>query len=148
MEVLGPVPVRVLAERLGREPEALYYHVRKLVAAGLVYEVGQRLVGRRSEAVFALVAQSLQVDTETRTPRFLEMVGRSASALLRVTERAYLAALGDPRAFAAGGGATWRSADTTSGSAPGRSWSSTGGSMTWPTSSPSMTTPGRTASTT
>ncbi len=102
MELLGPVPVRVLAEHLGREPEALYYHIRKLVAAGLVYEAGRRSVGQRSEAVFSLIARDIRVDTESRAPKFLEMVARSASALLRLTERAYLAAVRDPIAVRGG----------------------------------------------
>lgn len=96
MERLGPCAARELAARLGREPESLYYHLRKLVAVGLVREAGKRPVGRRSEAVFTLVARDIAVDPKSRSARFLEMVARSASALLRLTERSYVAALEDP----------------------------------------------------
>ena len=96
MERLGPCGARELAEHLGREPEALYYHLRKLGSVGLVREAGQRPSGRRSEAVFALPADDISVDPEGRGPRFLEMVARSAGAILRLAERSYRAALRNP----------------------------------------------------
>ena len=43
MEMLGECSVNELAERMGRVPETLYYHLRQLKKVGIVEQVGSRV---------------------------------------------------------------------------------------------------------
>jgi DNA-binding transcriptional ArsR family regulator len=61
LEALGKVSVRDLADHLGRGPESLYFHIRKLVECGLVEDVGERPAGRRMEWLYRLVASRLRI---------------------------------------------------------------------------------------
>ncbi len=47
---------------LGRPPDALYYHLRILLRAGLVENAGNRKTGRRQEALFRALACDLRID--------------------------------------------------------------------------------------
>lgn len=48
----GPCSVSELAERMGRSPASLYYHVHRLAGSGLVEELGQRSAATRPETVY------------------------------------------------------------------------------------------------
>jgi len=78
---------------MGRSPESLYYHVKALVAVGIVVEDDTRRVGRRTETVYRLSAPRIRIDAGKRTRRYTEAMARACSSLLRVAERHYRSAL-------------------------------------------------------
>jgi predicted transcriptional regulator len=59
---MGTVSIAEMAATLGRPPDALYYHMRILLRAGLVEEVGSRPTDRRPEKLFRAVARDLRID--------------------------------------------------------------------------------------
>ncbi|MCZ6837096.1 MAG: helix-turn-helix domain-containing protein [Planctomycetota bacterium] len=87
MDAIGPCSVRELAERMGREPEALYYHLRNMLKSGLVIETGRRPAGRRYEAIYDVVGRPFRVDPTITRPGFLDGLYRSAAARLRLADR-------------------------------------------------------------
>lgn len=66
-EILGyfasgrPLSVREVAERMGRPPSAIHYHVRLLAQSGLLVKSGERRDGRRREAEYSMVAEAIAV---------------------------------------------------------------------------------------
>jgi DNA-binding transcriptional ArsR family regulator len=102
LQAIGPCSIAALAELLGRAPDSLYYHVRKLEKAGLVVARGTRDTGRRAEALYDVPGR-LVLDHVPRTKRergaLLDVVGSA----LRIGERDYRAALESGRAETARG---------------------------------------------
>jgi predicted transcriptional regulator len=92
LSVHGPSSVGELAERLGRAPESLYYHIRALSRVGLVLLDHKRKAARRSEAVYRLVAPRLVVESKQRSAKYAEALADTCATLLRQTERSYRAA--------------------------------------------------------
>lgn len=90
---LGQASVRQLADQMDTRPEGLHYHVRQLVAVGLVDRVGKRRVSRRMESVYALPGKDLKIDLDGRRPAYRSEVGRVYSAALRLADRTMLRAL-------------------------------------------------------
>ena len=61
----GPMPVAELAQVMGRPADGLYHHLKKLLAIGIVREVGTQQTGRQIERVFDIAANRLQVAEDT-----------------------------------------------------------------------------------
>lgn len=97
VQALGPCSIAELAELLGRAPDSLYYHVRKLERAGLIVSRGARGAGVRAEALYDTPGQ-LVLDFEPGTPREKRSLARLVAALLRIAERDLRAALDAGRA--------------------------------------------------
>jgi len=93
LSVHGPSSVRQIADRLDRLPESLYYHLRPLVEVGIVVLKEKRKVRRRTEAVYQLAARRLVIDPRQRSDAYIEALARTCSALLRLAERNYQAAV-------------------------------------------------------
>lgn len=93
LESLGTVSVRELAEHLGRRPGSLYFHLEKLVDAGLVLETGTRPAGRRSERLFRLVAPTLRIAGDPERPAFRAALASTCRSVTRAAERDYTRAL-------------------------------------------------------
>ena len=93
MEMLGACSVNELAARMGRVPETLYYHVRRLEKVGILEQVGSRVVSNREEAIYQLKGKRLRVDPSRTTPRFLKARAKGCGALLRFALRAFERAL-------------------------------------------------------
>ncbi len=93
MELLEICSINELAERMDREPETLYYHVRLLERVGIVVRAGSRAAGARKEALYRLMGRRLQIDPRQRSPRFLRAMARSCGALLRYAERTFVKSL-------------------------------------------------------
>ena len=93
MEMLGECSVNELAERMGRVPETLYYHIRRLEKAGIVEQVDHRIVTNREEAIYQLKAKSLKVDPTKSSPRFLKAMTKGCGSLLRFAQRSFVRAL-------------------------------------------------------
>ena len=93
MEMLGACSVNELAERMGRVPETLYYHVRRLEKVGIVEQVGRSVGTGREEAIYQLKAKRLRVDPSQTSPRFLKAMAKGCGSLLRFAQRSFERAL-------------------------------------------------------
>jgi DNA-binding Lrp family transcriptional regulator len=93
LEAAGPSAISELAERLGRAPDSLYFHVRELVRVGLVVEVERRKVGRHVFVVYDLVGRPLRIDRSKAKRADLQSV---VAGILRLATRDYQRGLADP----------------------------------------------------
>ena len=93
LEAAGPSAISELAERLGRAPDSLYFHVRELVRVGLVIEVERRKVGRHVFVVYDLVGRPLRIDRSKAKRADLQSV---VAGILRLATRDYQRGLADP----------------------------------------------------
>jgi predicted ArsR family transcriptional regulator len=89
----GTCTVREIADDLGREPAALYYHVHALVDAGIAKEKGKLDAGARPETVYSLVAERIMIDRREKSKAFLSALGDLQRATLRAAERELAASL-------------------------------------------------------
>ena len=87
----GPCSVREMAGFMGRRPDSLYYHVRKLSAAGLLVDCGIRGSGRRAEAVYDLPARPLRLAYAPSNPENVTAVSRVVASMLRSANRDFRA---------------------------------------------------------
>lgn len=83
----GPCSIAVLAEQMDRRADGLYHHVRKLIAAGLVTEVGFQKSGRQVEAIYDSVADHFQFDVDFQSGRNVDRILQLMRATLRRSER-------------------------------------------------------------
>ncbi|MFZ4575633.1 MAG: helix-turn-helix domain-containing protein [Phycisphaerales bacterium] len=94
LEAAGPGSVARLAELTGRPADGLYFHLRRLVAAGLVRERGQKREGRHKATVYELTAAPLCL-VYTDQPRVRSQNGRIVAAAVRMSLREFGAACAD-----------------------------------------------------
>ncbi len=99
LETGGPCSISELARHLGRAADALYFHVRHLVKAGLVVESERRQVGRHAFATYDVVARPLQVDRAGAKPADLH---RIAGGVLRLALRDFGRGFDDPATVSSG----------------------------------------------
>lgn len=101
LQALGSASVAELAAHLDRAADALYYHVRALLKAGLLVQLPEpRVRGRHREVVYALPEpdKALKLVYRDRAGNaasnaaLCELVG----AMLRSSQREFEAAIGDP----------------------------------------------------
>lgn len=83
----GPCSIAVLAEQMDRRADGLYHHIRKLIAAGLVTEVGFQKSGRQVEAIYDAAADHFQFDVDFETGRNVDRILQLMKATLRRSER-------------------------------------------------------------
>ena len=105
LEILGqftgpkPLAVRDLAERMGRTPHSIYYHVHLMTRIGLLREVGRREGGGRSEALYQPARDEVSLDAAD--PEAGLAIRRTMATAFRMAERDLEAALesapDDPR---------------------------------------------------
>ena len=93
LEALGVASARELAARLGRSPQSLYFHLEKLVAAGLVEVAGERPVGRRVEKLYRPVAARLRVAGDLGDPAYRDALAETCRSVSRAARRDYCRAL-------------------------------------------------------
>ena len=87
-QFIGPAPlsVRDLAERMGRTPHSIYYHVHLLARVGLLREVEPRVGGAgRNEAVYQPVQETIRVDSAE--PGAEDTIRRTMAAAFRMAQR-------------------------------------------------------------
>jgi predicted ArsR family transcriptional regulator len=91
LEILGqftgptPLSVRDLAERMGRTPHSIYYHVHLLARVGLLREVRPRAGGAgRSEALYQPTQDTITLDAE---PGAEDSMRRTMAAAFRMALR-------------------------------------------------------------
>ena len=87
VRAMGTCSARELAPELGTSPDSLYYHLRKLVAGGLLVSEGKRSATRRHEEVFRTPGDSMRAVYDLEDARFSEALHRAVGALLRMAHR-------------------------------------------------------------
>lgn len=85
----GPCGVAEIADGLGRPVKSLYYHVREMLRAGLIREVGSRGEGRDRETLFDAAAERYHLRQNTRDAGYRRQEIRSVLAMLRLASREY-----------------------------------------------------------
>lgn len=83
VQAAGPCSVRELGALMGRRPDSLYYHVRKLSSAGLLVDCGIRGVGRRAGTMYDVPARPLRLAYEPSDPENVGAVSRVVASMLR-----------------------------------------------------------------
>lgn len=66
---IGPCSIAELARAMNAAADGLYHHVRRLLAAELIRDVGERHTGRRRERVYDLAGERLRFDVDIATGR-------------------------------------------------------------------------------
>jgi len=84
---LGTVSVGELATALGRPADALYFHLRALVRAGLVRRAGHRSRPRGKEALYRTVAPELSLQYDPHKASNRKAVSAIVSSMLRLAIR-------------------------------------------------------------
>ncbi len=109
MEMIGTCSIAEIARHMGRKPDSLYHHVRRLQEVGLVLQDGFRKVGRQTEALFRLRAAAILVGFDATSPANRAHFGKVAATLLRMVQREFVAAVeaGDGLAMRGEGKNLW-----------------------------------------
>ena len=81
---MGTVTVAELAATLGRPADALYYHLRVLVRAGLVVPVGSNTKLGRHKARFRTVAPELRLRYSAADPGKVRSISAIVGSMLRL----------------------------------------------------------------
>lgn len=102
--LFGPCSVTDVARHMERAPDSLYYHVRKLVEVGLLVRSGDRAGTHRSEALYRLPADELEIPREADSADVRRTRRRTIDAFLRLAGRELDAALMDEDAEDEGAG--------------------------------------------
>lgn len=83
MLTTGPCAIRELASLMDRPADGLYHHMRRLVEAGIVTEVGTRKAGTQIEAIYQTVGKDITVDGNIGRKRTRERRLRLLRTLLQ-----------------------------------------------------------------
>jgi DNA-binding transcriptional ArsR family regulator len=95
LEAMGrPVLVAELAAQLGRPADGLYYHLRQLAKGGLIEE--EPAADGRRYRLRARSGSRLSLRYRPGATANARAVGRVAASVLRVAERDFRRAIGDP----------------------------------------------------
>ncbi|MEL6108995.1 MAG: helix-turn-helix domain-containing protein [Planctomycetota bacterium] len=70
----GPCSIAELASHVGANADSLYHHIRKMVNVGLVVETGLRRAARRPEAVYDVVAERFEFDTDVAPESLMKLM--------------------------------------------------------------------------
>ncbi len=97
MSAIGPCSIKELGGRLGRSPESLYYHVKALETVGLLFVKEKRVVGRRHEAIYDVIAKSILTDPTLASKDYIDAMKDTTSPLLRLADRQVQSALDHQR---------------------------------------------------
>ena len=89
--------VREVAERMGRPPTAIHYHVRLLAQSGLLVKSGERREGRRREAEYSMVADAIAVPSASQSSGDSDdtLALETMASAFRMAERDMKAALSE-----------------------------------------------------
>jgi DNA-binding transcriptional ArsR family regulator len=95
----GPSSVAELADQLGRAPDSLYFHLRRLEKVGLVLEVDRRKSGRHVAVVYDVPGRPMRIVQTRAVARPMDDV---VGSVLRLAQRDYRRGLRDPGAVLEG----------------------------------------------
>jgi DNA-binding transcriptional ArsR family regulator len=83
----GALSIKELAATIGAEPPALYHHIRKLLAVGLVIEAGSRVVSRKREQLYAAPGKRMRLSRALGDPRNRDLFIQITASLSRQMDR-------------------------------------------------------------
>jgi DNA-binding transcriptional ArsR family regulator len=98
----GPMSVAELAAELGRTPPSLYFHVQRMLQAGLIETAGERNLQRHAEKLYA-AARVMRVHYDLRDPDSRDAVSAMAASMQRVAARDFERGIESAEARATGG---------------------------------------------
>jgi predicted transcriptional regulator len=87
----GPMSIGQIAAATGRSPKSLYYHIRQLCGAGLVYVAETRLAGKRWESVYDVEHRGITVDRANADEKYRKVAEKAIAATLRLAAKEFLA---------------------------------------------------------
>lgn len=98
LQVTGASSAADLAQRLGRKVDTLYYHLKKLLAIGVVVasKEGAGDGPGRPGVLYELVARTVTMKFDLASPRAREAFVKGSSTVLRLADRDVQAALDMP----------------------------------------------------
>ena len=86
-----PMPIRDLATRIGKQPSAIYHHLRQLIDVGLVVETGTQVVNRKSEKLYSTPAPRIRLKKALANRGNADIMSEIAGAMLRQSARDFAA---------------------------------------------------------
>jgi hypothetical protein len=90
---LGPATIKEISSFIGKDPHALYYHVRTLEKVGLALEVGWRPTATIREAVYDLSAEQFHFGNAAAKPEYRETLEKFNKTTMAMGQRYYARAL-------------------------------------------------------
>lgn len=87
---LGPSSITELAAFLGRAPDSLYFHIKKLVKVRLVQEVEKRKDGRHESAIYAIPGSLVRL---VYNPAMKTSIRKVVAGALRLSLREFSLAI-------------------------------------------------------
>jgi DNA-binding transcriptional ArsR family regulator len=94
LEQMGTVSVAELAATLGRPADALYFHLRALVRAGLVRNAGPRARPGGTETLYRTIAPELRLKYEPALAANRDTISAIVASMLRLATRDFVRSLG------------------------------------------------------
>lgn len=91
---LGPSSIRDLAGYVGSRPDALYYHMRRLVDAQLAQVYETREKNGRKEAIYSIMGGPYDMDMLLMDPGYQEAAMKSMQGMARHAQRTLQKAVG------------------------------------------------------
>ena len=98
----GPLSVKELAAQLGARPPALYHHLEKLLAVGLIVEAGSRIVRRKREQLYAARAPRMRLARALSEGAHPELMEAIVASLTRQMGRDFRTGMASPARLADG----------------------------------------------
>jgi DNA-binding transcriptional ArsR family regulator len=83
----GPSSIKEIAGEKGVAPDSLYYHVKRMVASGLVIEKESRATDRRDEIVYDLPDRPMKVLFDTSDSTNARLLNTAVKSMLRLAGR-------------------------------------------------------------
>ncbi len=96
LQAAGPATVAELGPRLGRKPNSLHYHIRKLVGLGMVEQVDTRRSGARTEALYDVTADVFTGPPVPKNTQLRKATVDAVASILRLASRNYARAAQRP----------------------------------------------------
>ena len=98
----GPLSIKELAAIIGAEPPALYHHIKKLLAVGLVLEAGSRVVRRKREQLYATPGKRMRLSRALDDPKNRDLFSQVGASLCRQKDRDFRRGAASPAAVTHG----------------------------------------------
>lgn len=96
LQTRGPSSIAELGPAIGRKPNTLHYHIRKLLQNKLIVQVDSKRSGARTEAVYDVVANNLDGAHLMTDERFHQATIDAVASILRLAARNFRSALSAP----------------------------------------------------
>ncbi|KAA3606077.1 MAG: transcriptional regulator [Planctomycetota bacterium] len=93
LEETGTSSIAEIAKGLGRTPDSLYFHVRKLTEAGILLRADGETTKARREALFSLPADQVRIPFRVDSKENVLALTKVTAALLRQADREFRHAL-------------------------------------------------------